>query len=263
MTCGASYGAHQIDNSAKRNRFLAALPARDFSRLASHLRTAPLERSATLYDAGDEIEQVYFPLSGIVSLVAVMQNGVAVETAKVGRDGIVGATVGLGSRCAFGGAVVQIAGEAMRMAATQFREAVGNSDAIRALVVEYNDLLLGQIQQSAACNALHSLEGRLCRWLLEIGDGIGGNAIPMTQEIIAQMLGVRRTTLTVIARLLQGAEMIRYHRGLIQIIDRAKLQENACECYAVVKRSIDRAFPASLRRIGVSLMDASPARSLS
>jgi len=243
MLYHAPYRAWQLDEAANRNQFLAALPAKDFSLLAAHLRSVQLERGVVLHDAGDEIEQVYFPLTGMISLVAVMQNGATVLAATVGRAGVVGATVGFGSRRAFGRAVVEMAGDAVRMAGSQFHAAAVESDTLRALVVAYNDLVLAQIQQSVACNALHSLEARLCRWFLEMQDCIGGNLIPLTQEIIAQMLGVRRTTLTVIARLLQGAGMIRYRRGLISIVNRAKLEESACEYYGVIKHRIEQLFP--------------------
>jgi len=202
----------------KLNRCLAALPAQDFSLLAPHLRTVPLECGVTLHDVGDESEYVYFPNSGMVSSVAIMQSGATVETGTVGRAGIIGATAGLGSRRAFGKAVVQIAGDAVRLGASQFHVA------------------------AIACNALHVLQSRLCRWLLQTQDCISSDVIPLTQEVLAQMLGVRRTTLTMVARLLQRAGMIRYRRGVIHIVSRAALEENACECYAVIKRHADNLF---------------------
>jgi CRP-like cAMP-binding protein len=226
----------------KLNRCLAALPAQDFSLLAPHLRTVPLECGVTLHDVGDESEYVYFPNSGMVSSVAIMQSGATVETGTVGRAGIIGATAGLGSRRAFGKAVVQIAGDAVRLGASQFHVAAKESDVIRDLIVEYNDFLLSQTQQSVACNALHVLQSRLCRWLLQTQDCISSDVIPLTQEVLAQMLGVRRTTLTMVARLLQRAGMIRYRRGVIHIVSRAALEENACECYAVIKRHADNLF---------------------
>ncbi len=166
----ASYapdGARQLYRSTKGNAFLSALPAKNFSLLAPHLRTVPLECGVTLHDVGDETEHVYFPKSGMVSLVTVMQSGATVETGTVGRAGIIGATAGLGSRRAFGKAVVRITGEAERVAASHFRVAAQESDVIRDLIVQYNDFLLSQIQQSVACNALHGLQARLCRWLLQ------------------------------------------------------------------------------------------------
>jgi CRP-like cAMP-binding protein len=245
MPHGTVSAARRPD-SAKLNRFLMALPPNDFSLLAPQLRTVELERGATLYDTGDEIEHVYFPHSGMVSLVAVMQSGATVETLTVGRGGIVGATAGLGSRQAFGRAVVQLPGIAARIPRAQFRAAAKESAAIHDLVVGYNDLLIGQVQQSVACNALHLLEGRLCRWLLQTHDCVEGDAIPLTQEFLGQMLGVRRTTVTIAARLLQSAGMIRYRRGMVQVIDRPALEDIACECYAVGRRRTDELFPPRL-----------------
>jgi CRP-like cAMP-binding protein len=228
---------------ANINRFLAALPAPDLALLAPHLRAVSLDRGAMLHDVGDEIEHVYFPHSGMVSLVAVLQSGATVETMTVGRGGAVGVTAGFGSRAAFGRAIVQLPGVAARIPRAQFHAAAKDSNAIRELVVGYNNLVISQIQQAVACNALHMLEARLCRWLLQTHDCVDGNAIPLTQEFLGQMLGVRRTTVTVAARLLQSAGMIRYRRGLVQVVDRPALEEIACECYAVVKRHTDRLFP--------------------
>jgi CRP-like cAMP-binding protein len=227
---------------SKPNRFLAALGPNERALLTPHLRPVPLERGAVLYETGDEIEHIYFPHNGMVSLVAVMQNGATVETATVGRDGVIGATAGLGSHHAFGRAIVQLPGAAMRIGASQFRAAARDSDGIRQLVVRYNDLLISQIQQSVACNALHALEARLCRWLLQTHDYMDADTIPLTQEFLAQMLGVRRTTVTIAARLLQSTGLIRYRRGLIQIVNREALEKMACECHATVRDNVDKAF---------------------
>ena len=242
MPSDTSPAARQIEQG-KFNRFLAALPAHDLSLLAPHLRTVALERGTMLHDVGEEIEHVYFPHTGMVSLVAVMQSGATVETATVGRGGLIGASAGLGARSTFGRAIVQLPGTAAWLAASQFHAAANESQAIRHLVVRYNDLLLAQVQQSVACNALHALESRLCRWLLQTHDCVDGDAIPLTQEFLAQMLGVRRTTVTIAARLLQSAGLIRYRRGLIHIVDRPGLEEIACECYAVVRHNLDKVFP--------------------
>jgi len=217
--------------------------AKDFALLAPHLRTVPLERGAMLHDAGDELEHIYFPHSGMVCRVAATRSGATVETAIVGRAGILGFTAGFGSRRATSRAVVQIPGEAAHIAASQFQAAMRESSAIRDLLVGYNDLVLAQVQQCVACNALHYLEARLCRRLLQTHDCVDGDAIPLTQETLGQMLGVRRTTLTVVARLLQSAGMIRYRRGLIHVVNRAKLEKNACECYAVIKQRTEALFP--------------------
>ena len=243
MPYGTTPVARQLGHG-KSNRFLAALPPRDFSLLAPHLRTIPLERGIMLHDVGEEIEHVYFPHTGMVSLVAVMQSGATVETATIGRGGVIGASAGLGARWTFGRAIVQLPGAAAWLSAAQFHAAANECQAIRDLVVRYNDLLLAQVQQSVACNALHALEARLCRWLLQTHDCVEGDAIPLTQEFLGQMLGVRRTTVTIAARLLQSAGLIRYRRGLIHIVDRAALEEIACECYAVVKHNADKVFAA-------------------
>jgi len=173
-----------------------------------------------------------------------MENGATVEAAMVGRRGVVGGTAGLGSRYSFGRTIVQIAGQAERITRSRFHLAVEKSSTIRDLVVRYNDLLLSHIQQSVACNALHSVAPRLCRWLLQTRDCIDSDVIPLTQDLIAQMLGVRRTTLTVTARALQARGMIRYRRGNIQILDRSALEQSACECYAVIKGRLDALFAA-------------------
>ena len=243
MPYGTFPATRQLEHG-KFNRFLSALPPHDFSLLAPHLRTVALERGTMLHDVGEEIEHVYFPHTGMVSLVAVMQSGATVETATIGRGGLIGASAGLGARWTFGRAIVQLPGSAAWLAAPQFHAAANESQAIRHLVVRYNDLLLAQVQQSVACNALHALENRLCRWLLQTHDCVDGDAIPLTQEFLAQMLGVRRTTVTIAARLLQSAGLVRYRRGLIHIIDRPGLEEIACECYAVVRHNLDKVFPA-------------------
>jgi CRP-like cAMP-binding protein len=226
----------------RSNRFLGMLSPHDVSLLARHLRIVALERGAILHDVGEEIERVYFPHSGMVSLVAVTPDGRTVETATVGRAGIIGASAGLGARLAVSRAIMQLSGTAAWISAAQFHAVANQSQAIRDLIVRYNDLLLGQVQQSVACNALHSLETRLCSRLLQTHDCAGGEAIPLTQESLGQMLGVRRTTVTIAARLLQNSGLIRYRRGRIQILDRAGLEDISCECYAVVRQNADKVF---------------------
>jgi CRP-like cAMP-binding protein len=168
----------------------------------------------------------------------------AVESASIGRSGVIGASAGLGARSAFARAIVQLPGTAAWLSAAHFYAAASQSQAIRDLIVHYNDLLLAQTQQSVACNALHVLETRLCRWLLQTHDCIDSDAIPLTQELLGQMLGVRRTTVTIAARLLQSAGLIRYRRGVIQILDRKGLEEISCECYAAVRKNADKVFSA-------------------
>jgi CRP-like cAMP-binding protein len=227
------------------NRFLAILPPHDFSLLAPHLRTVTLERGVMLHEAAGEIERVYFPHCGMVSLVAVMQSGADVETATIGRAGVIGASAGLGAKQSVGRAIVQLPGTGAWLSACQFHAAANRSQAIRDLIVHYSGMLLAQVQQSVACNVLHSMEARLCRWLLQAHDCMDGNAIPLTQEFLGQMLGVRRTTVTIAAQLLQSGGLIRYRRGHIQILDRPALEELSCECYAIVRGYTDKIFPPS------------------
>jgi CRP-like cAMP-binding protein len=236
------------DLRGRFNRFLATLPPHDFSLLAPHLRTIPLERGVMLQDVGEEIEHVYFPHSGMVSLVVVMQSGGTVETATIGWAGVIGASAGLGARSSTAQAVVLLAGTAAWLSAAQFHAAANQSQAIRDLIVRYNDLLLAEVQQSVACNALHALEARLCRWLLQTHDCTDGTAMPLTQELLGQMLGVRRTTVTLAASRLQNAGLIHYRRGHIQILDRPALEDIACECYAAVRHLRMRAFDWDLIR---------------
>jgi len=179
----------------------------------------------------------------MVSLVAVMQSGATVETATIGRGGIIGASAGLGASTTMARAVVQLPGTAAWLSASHFHAATSQSHAIRELIVRYNDLLLAQVQQSVACNALHALEVRLCRWLLQTRDCMDVDVIPLTQQFLGQMLGVRRTTVTIAARLLQSAGLIRYRRGHIQILDRAALEHSSRECYAVIRHNTNKVFP--------------------
>ena len=243
------YGAPPLARQLERgrfNRFLATLLPHDFSMLAPHLRPIPLKRGVILHEVGEEIAHVYFPHSGMVSRVVVMQSSATVETATIGRSGVIGARAGLGARQTFARAIVQLPGAAAGISASRFHAAANESQAIRDLLVRYNDLLLARIQQSVACNALHTLEARLCRWLMQAHDSVDDNVIPLTQEFLGQMLGVRRTTVTLAARLLQSAGLIRYRRGRIQIIARPRLEELSCECYAVVRRHTDDIFPPSV-----------------
>jgi CRP-like cAMP-binding protein len=244
MPYGTPPLARELEHG-RLNRFLATLPPHDFSLLAPHLRTIPLERGVMLHDVGEEFEHVYFPHSGMVSMVAVMQSGANVETATIGRAGVIGASAGLGAKQSIGRAIVQLPGTGAWLSACQFHAAANRSQGIRDLIVRYNDLLLAQVQQSVVCNALHTMEGRLCRWLLQAHDCMDGNAIPLTQEFLGQVLGVRRTTVTIAAQLLQSSGLIQYRRGLIQIVDRPQLEELSCECYAVVRRHTDKIFPPS------------------
>jgi CRP-like cAMP-binding protein len=232
-------------DSYLRNRLLAALDPEHIALIAPHLTSIELEQGAMLHEQGERIERVYFPHSGMISLVAVMQQGNAVETATIGREGAVGATSGLGPRHAFTRAVVQMPGTASQIATSKLQQAVRQSTAIRDIIVHYNEILLAQVQQSAACNALHEAEARFCRWLLQSRDRSDSDIVPITQEFLAQMLGVRRTTVTLVAQSLQDDGLLRYRRGRIEIVDRAGLEARACECYGIVRREIEQHLPVA------------------
>jgi CRP-like cAMP-binding protein len=239
----------QLDRTraSKRNLLLAALPDRDLALLAPHLKDIPLEQGVVLQEQGERIDQVYFPHDGIVSLLAVMQQGNAIETATIGYEGAIGSLSGLGPRRSHTRAVVQVAGAGSRIAAARFRKAAEESEAIRNIIVRYGEILLIQVQQTAACNALHAVEARLSRWLLQARDRLESNTIMLTHEFLSQMLGVRRTTVTVVANELQQAKLIRYHRGHIEIVDRLGLEARACECYEAIRRQIDQVTPVAGR----------------
>jgi CRP-like cAMP-binding protein len=225
------------------NRFLKSLRADDLARLQPHLTKTSLPRGEVLHPAGEKIEHVYFPLSGMVSIVALMKSGEAIETAVIGREGVVGASVGTNGAKSAGQAVVQIAGSAWQIPGAKFTEAYQASPSLRTLANEFQTVVLLQAQQSAACHALHSVEARLCRWLLQSQDATESDMVPLTQEFLSHMLGVRRTTVSLVAHTLQVAGLIRYSRGQITIINRDGLMDAACECYEVVREYIDKAVP--------------------
>jgi CRP-like cAMP-binding protein len=233
-----------LDRSTdRRNLLLTALPASDRALLTPHLKPVVLEQGMVLQEQGDAVEEVYFPSDGIMSLLAVMQQGNAIELATIGFEGAIGSLSGLGPRHSFTRAVVQVPGACLRIPAARFRKAAEESEAVRNIVVRYGEMLLIQVQQTAACNALHSVEARLSRWLLQARDRLQSNTIQLTHEFLSQMLGVRRTTVTVVANSLQLAGLIRYHRGQIEIVDREGLEARACECYEAIRRQLDQVAP--------------------
>jgi len=221
---------------------LAALSPEDFSLLARDLKEIRLKQGEVLQERTDEIEQVYFPLSGMISLLAVMKNGTAVEIATIGREGVVCAMVGLGARTAASRAIVQLEGTFARITASKLRAAARQSSAIRELLARYGELLMATISQTAGCNALHPIEARLSRWLLQTRDRSDDDRLSLTQEFLSQMLGVRRTTVTMTARTLQARGLIKYSRGRMEIVDRAGLEKNACECYGFIRHRHDKMF---------------------
>jgi CRP-like cAMP-binding protein len=231
-----------------RNRVLSALGAAELALIEPNLTNISYKQGALLQEQGEPIERVYFPQSGMISLVAVMNDGEkSIETATVGHEGVVGAVAGLGPRHAFNRAVVQVGGAMARISAAKLQAAVTKSSPLRDVIARYGEVLLAQIQQGAACNAFHEAEARLARWLLQTSDRIDSPVIPLTQEFLGQMLGVRRTTVTLIAGGLRIRGLIRYRRGKIEIVDRPGLERCACECYETVRKQIEEYFPQANR----------------
>ena len=226
-----------------KNRLLASLPPEELAALQPHLRKTELRQGAILHQPRERIDRVYFPVSGMVSLLVVMRSGDAIETAVIGREGVVGGSVANDSLESYGQATVQIPGLGLEIASKPFAQAVRESTKLRALVNRYRGLILLQSQQSAACHALHGVEARLCRWLLQAQDTVESPRVELTQEFLAHMLGVQRTSVTLSAHALQEAGLIEYSRGRITILNRAALEDCACECYSVIKAEIDKAIP--------------------
>jgi CRP-like cAMP-binding protein len=214
------------------NRLLATLPRIDLQALALNVAFVELPQGFVLFEPGEEVEQAYFPLSGMVSLVVVMRDGNAIEVATVGREGVVGAMAGLGLHFSKVRAIVQLAASAFRVSAPQLRKAAEASQSVTDLCIQYNEVLLDQARVTAACNALHLVEARLCRWLLQTRDRAETDTIMLTQEFLSDMLGVRRTSVTEVARKIQASGAISYSRGAIKILDLKALKEMSCECYS-------------------------------
>ena len=229
----------------RTNHLLAALPASDWQRWQPQLELVTLTLGEVLYEAGGTLSHVYFPTSSIVSLLYVMENGAAAEIAVVGFEGVVGISLFMGGESTPSRAVVQSAGQAWRLPSaaikTEFKRVV-----VMHLLLRYTQALITQMAQTAVCNRHHSLDQQLCRWLLLSLDRLQGNELAMTQELIANMLGVRREGVTEAALKLQEAGLIRYGRGRITVLDRPGLEKRTCECYAVVKAEYDRLLPDRL-----------------
>src|SRR5688572_21462051 len=224
----------------KQSRLLAALPAAELVRLAPHLERVPLPLAAVIYESGGGQGHVYFPASGIVSLLYVMNDGAAAEIAVVGSEGVVGVALFMGGETTPSRAVVQSAGSAWRVAAASIKAAFARGGALQRVLLLYTQALITQMTQTAVCNRHHLLEQLLCRWLLLSLDRLPSNEVVMTQQLIANMLGVRREGVTEAAGRLQADGLISYRRGRISVLDRVKLERRVCECYGVVRRECDR-----------------------
>jgi CRP-like cAMP-binding protein len=233
----------QKPNPVGKNRLLQRTSAADLARLQPNLKNISMQLGTVLHAPGASIEHVYFPLSGMVSLLAVMRTGEQIETAIVGREGVVGASIGSGGSQSAGQATVQIAGSAWRIEAPKFLDLYQASSPFRTLMNRFQNIILLQAQQSAACHALHTVEARLCRWLLQSQDVTESDIVPLTQEFLSHMLGVRRNSVSLCAHALQTAGLVRYSRGQIKILNRDGLKESACECYEVIREHVDKAVP--------------------
>jgi CRP-like cAMP-binding protein len=227
-------------HSPQQNFLLAALPAAEFARLAPDLELVAMPLGKVLYESGGQLQHVYFPTTAIVSLLYVMENGASAEIAIVGNEGILGISLFMGGETTPNRAVVQSAGHGYRLKARLLKEEFRRAGPVMDLLLRYTQALITQMAQTAACNRHHSIEQQLCRWLLLSLDRLSTSELKMTQELIANMLGVRREGVTEAAGKLQQAGIIRYSRGRITVLDRDRLERDVCECYAVVKKEFDR-----------------------
>jgi len=229
--------------SPHQNHLLNALPPLDYERLASHLELKPMGLGEVLYESGAQLRYVYFPTTAIISLLYVMEDGASAEIAIVGNEGVLGISLFMGGETTPSRAVVQSAGHAFRLRAALLKDEFGRFGPTMHLLLRYTQALITQMAQTAVCNRHHSVDQQLCRWLLLSLDRLPSNELSMTQELIANMLGVRREGVTEAAGTLQRAGLIQYSRGRITVLDRPGLEKRSCECYQVVKAEFDRLLP--------------------
>jgi hypothetical protein len=223
------------------NRLLASLPPEILAALTPHLKTVELKFGDVVAETGGPVQQVYFPYSGVISLVVEMDVGMMIETAMVGNDGAANAASALDGKVSLNKGIVQVAGSAGVREVDQLRQLANDLEPLRGLLIRHEQVLFAQAQQSAGCNASHSVEARMCRWLLYMRDLAGeADLLLLTQDFLAQMLGVTRPSVSIVANTLQHAGLIKYSRGRIQVLNVPGLQEGTCECYATVKAHDDQ-----------------------
>ena len=227
----------------KKNHLLAALPEAERERWRSQLELVAMPLGKVLYESGDTMRHAYFPTTSIVSLLYVMESGASAEIAVVGNEGLVGISLFMGGESTPSRALVQSGGHGFRVKAQVVKDEFNGAGPVMHLLLRYTQALITQMTQTAACNRHHSLEQQLCRWLLLSLDRLDGSELHMTQELMANMLGVRREGVTQAALKLQELGVIRYARGHISVLERAELEKRSCECYAVVKKEYDRLLP--------------------
>jgi len=233
-------------HTPKQNHLLDALPAEDYTRLLPDLELTPMPLGWALYESGGHMGYLYFPTTSIVSLLYVMESGASAEIAITGNEGLVGISLFMGGESTTNRAVVQSAGTSYRLKASILKREFALGGNLQHLALRYTQALITQMAQTAVCNRHHTVDQQLCRWLLLSLDRLAGNELMMTQELIANMLGVRREGVTEAAGKLQADGLIHYTRGHITVLDRPKLEKRVCECYAVVKREFDRLLPYKL-----------------
>ncbi len=226
-----------------QNHLLAALPAPVRERLQPYLKLIDLPLGKVLYESGDALRHVYFPTDAIVSLLYVMENGASAEISVVGNEGLIGVAVFMGGESTPSRAIVQSAGQAWRLPGQRLKDEFNRHGEMLLLMLRYTQALITQMAQTAVCNRHHSIDQQLCRWLLLSLDRLHGNELTMTQELIANMLGVRREGVTDAAGKLQRLGVIEYNRGHINVLDRVRLEQLSCECYAVVRAETERLLP--------------------
>jgi CRP-like cAMP-binding protein len=231
------------DEHPRQNHLLAVLPENEWNRLSLYFELIPMPLGMVLYESGGQLNHVYFPTTSIVSLLYVMEDGASAEIAIVGNEGMVGVALFMGGQTMPNRAVVQSAGGAYRLKGTLLKQEFDRAGPVQRLLLRYTQALLTQMAQTAVCNRHHAVEQQLCRWLLLSLDRLPTNVLSMTQELIANMLGVRREGVTAAAGKLQNSGLISYNRGVITVLDRPGLEGMCCECYQVVKTEFDRLLP--------------------
>ena len=233
-------------HGSRQNNLLAALPVADFERLQPDLKPMQMKLGDVLYESGSHMRNVYFPTTAIVSLLYMLANGSSAEIAVVGNDGMIGVSLFMGGETTTNRAVVQSAGLAFRLPSQVLKDEFTRAGPMQHLLLRYTQAMITQMTQTAVCNRHHSVDQQLCRWLLLSLDRLASNELKMTQELIANMLGVRREGVTEAAGRLQHAGLIHYSRGHITVVDRAGLEKRCCECYQVVKTESDRLLPKKM-----------------
>jgi CRP-like cAMP-binding protein len=227
------------DHRVRNNQLLGALESQTLRRITPHLEPANFKLGDVVCEAGGILKHAYFPQGSVLSLLTVLENGSAIETANIGREGAFGLFAAMYSRVSFNRCIVQMEGHTVRCPITALQDEFERSDHVRDLFVSFSETLLSQVQQTVACNALHSTKERMCRWLLMMHDRAEGESLTYTHEFLSNILGANRKSVTLAAQSMQAAGLIEYRRGTIQVLDRVGLENTSCECYAIVRRRFD------------------------